>query len=74
MINAAETCRQNGWIVGDVLEGDQGHGVSRIAITAIGDRLMLAVEIWRNGKPLPADELSEGSWSLNCRDWKKVSG
>ena len=73
-MNAAETCRQNGWVVGDVLEGDEGYGPSRIRITAIGARVMVAVETWRNGKPLPADELSEGPWSLECRDWKKVPG
>ena len=34
-----ETLDLNGWRVGDVLEGDEGHGPSRILITTIGEEL-----------------------------------
>jgi hypothetical protein len=36
-----ETLELNGWKVGDILEGDEGYGPSRILITAIGDEKFL---------------------------------
>ena len=64
----AEKCRQNGWQVGDVLEGDEGHGPERIKITAIGEDSILA-------RAVLSDEprfAREASWDLSCRDWRKV--
>jgi hypothetical protein len=70
-MTAAETCRQNGWEKGDVLEGDEGYGPERILLTAIGESAILARTIFRRGEPV--DE-RECLWSLECRDWRKVTG
>ena len=66
----AETLRFNGWTVGDILEGDEGHGPDRIMITAIGSEAFLCR--W--------DYKCKGKWSeekgnttLTCREWKKVN-
>jgi len=60
----ADTCRINGWVVGDRLEGDEGFGPDVIEITAIGEKLILAKCITRSE--------GEMTWTLTCRDWKKV--
>ena len=67
---AAETCRQNGWHVGDVLEGDEGRGPTRIRITAIGEDAILARPIMQSGAPI--DDSYESNWTLAYRDWKMV--
>jgi hypothetical protein len=66
---SAETCRANGWQVGDVLEGDEGHGATRIRITAIGEESILARPVLQSG--LPVDGY-ESPWTLAYRDWRKV--
>ena len=60
----AEICRQNGWTVGTVLEGDEGLGPEQIEITAIGKDCVLACR--------ETDEY-ESLWSLKYRQWKVVS-
>lgn len=67
-----ELCRQNGWKVGDVLEGDEGYGngLERIRITAIGEDNILARLILRNGKEI---RHREAVWVLDCRVWEKVN-
>lgn len=72
--NDAETCRANGWVVGDRLVGDEGFGPDVIELTAIGERLILAKRVStsrRNGDLYPILE-DEASWTLSCRDWKRV--
>lgn len=64
-ITDAERCRQNGWEVGTVLEGDEGYGPDRIIITAIGERAVLARHLSPGGY--------ESQWGLHARDWKAVS-
>lgn len=59
---SAEICRRNGWAPGTVLEGDEGYGPTRIRITAVGERSILAVA--ENGR--------ESNWTLAYRDWKEV--
>jgi hypothetical protein len=66
----ADSCRENGWTVGTVLEGDEGYGPTRIEITAIGEEKLLAKCISHDGKPTPTH--GEASWVLDCRDWKPV--
>jgi len=66
----AGRCRANGWQAGDTLEGDEGDGPTRILITAIGEKRILAREISHAGKP--CDEERELMWTLRCRDWKKI--
>jgi hypothetical protein len=69
--SAAETCRQNRWHVGDVLEGDEGRGPTRIKITAIGEESILARAIMQSGELVDG---YEGPWTLAYRDWRKVTG
>ncbi len=63
-----ETVELNGWKVGDVLEGDDGYGLQRIKITAIGHDAILCR--W--------DYDCDGDWSgdklttLNLREWRKI--
>jgi hypothetical protein len=65
----AEICREKGWQVGDVLEGDEGDGPTRILITAIGERHILAKELSHSG----ADrQRQESHWTVQAREWKKV--
>jgi hypothetical protein len=71
-MSAAETCRQNGWQVGDVLEGDEGNGPTRIKITAIGEVAILARPIWQAGKAIT--DAYECQWTLAYRDWRKATG
>lgn len=68
--NEAETLRLNNFGVGDVLEGNEGYGLDRIIITAIGQEHFLCK--W--------DHLVTGTFgrevghtTLIHRDWKKVS-
>src|SRR5690606_37146391 len=64
-----ETCELNGWGVGTRLVGDEGYGPTVIRITAIGERMLLAVcETERHGGDCP-----EASWTLTCREWSEVA-
>ncbi len=65
-----ETLRINGWGVGDVLEGDDGFGVDRIKITAIGEQKFLCKWDYK-ATGVYSDE--SGATTLRCRGWKKVS-
>ncbi len=77
-MNSADLCRQNGWTVGTVLEGDDGFGPDRIVITLrfngsrgktmtnqTNEESILAKYIGPMGR--------EALWNLSFRDWKKVS-
>ena len=64
-----ETLRFNGWKVGDILEGDEGHGPDRILITAIGSERFLCR--WDHKCKGRFGEES-GNTTLTCREWKKV--
>lgn len=61
----ADTCRENGWIVGTRLVGDAGRGPETIEITAIGESRILAKRV------LPT-EGRETTWTLDVRDWREV--
>jgi len=65
-----ETLELNGWGIGDILEGDEGYGPSRILITAIGDEKFLCK--WDYGSKGTYDKES-GSTTLSMREWKKVT-
>lgn len=67
----AAVCRANGWTVGTVLVGDEGHGPTIIELTAVGDRRILARRLAHNGIAVQADE---SSWVLYCRDWQEYGG
>jgi hypothetical protein len=66
----AEKCRENGWVVGTVLEGDEGYGPERILLTAIGERSIMARRVTNNKGETVSDR--ETTWTLSCRNWKKV--
>jgi hypothetical protein len=66
----AEECRQRGIKVGDRLVGDEGYGPTIIEITAIGEKSILAKAVSHDGETV---ERNETLWTLNCRDWEKVS-
>lgn len=66
----AELCRVNGWKVGDVLEGDEGYGPTRIVLTAIGEDLVLARTLAQDGTIVDCREIP---WSLKYRDWRKCN-
>ena len=65
----AHLCHLYGWGVGTVLAGDEGYGVTKIQITAIGEKSILAKEIEHDGKPIKRDE---HTWVLHCREWVRV--
>ena len=65
----AAICRERGWTVGTQLVGDEGDGPTVIEITAIGEKLILAKALSRNGRRTPYR--GEGTWALDCRDWKE---
>lgn len=70
MKSAAAICRENGWVRGTILEGDEGYGPERIQLTAIGIQGVLARRIMNHKGE--AIEGYEGSWSLDHRDWKAI--
>lgn len=72
-LSDAEICRRNGWGVGTLLAGDEGHGVTVIRITAVGDDCVLAREVCHAGKPASDIAGRELNWSLTCRDWRVVA-
>lgn len=67
---AVETCRLNGWVAGTRLAGDENQKTTVIKITAIGQENILATRISHNGVPNLGREIS---WSLNYREWTKVT-
>lgn len=69
-MNDAQKCRKNKWKVGTHLAGDEGYGVTVIRITAIGEAYVLARTVRHRGE---AFDGGESLWSLEFRDWKKVS-
>ncbi|MGO2235556.1 MAG: DUF7241 domain-containing protein [Marinomonas sp.] len=64
-----ETLDLNGWGVGDVLEGDEGHGPSRILITTIGEELFLGKWDYKCDGEYGEES---GRITLAFRNWKKV--
>jgi len=64
----AQTARDNGWVVGTQLTGDEGYGPTVIELTAIGRDQVLAVTVSHNGKPDPRSR--ESSWTFRFRDWQ----
>lgn len=65
---AADVARAKGWAVGTVVEGDEGHGVTRLTITAIGLRQVLGTAVYASG-----NAGSEGPWTFACRCWREVT-
>ncbi len=65
-----ETLILNGCGIDDILEGDEGHGPSRIKITAIGEERFLCKWDYKcNG----IYDRESGSTTLVCREWVKVN-
>ena len=70
--NDADIARENGWIPGTQLVGDEGYGPTVIEITAVGETHVLAKTISHDGKP-PEWSDTEACWTFSCRDWKRVN-
>lgn len=66
-----ETLELNGWQVGDILEGDEGHGPDRIIITAIGEKKFLCKWDYKCKGKYPRGET--GNTTLSHREWVKVN-
>ncbi len=66
----AHICRANCWSVGTILEGDEGYGPTRIIITAIGERHILARKLSHNGVETAS---SESLWTVQAREWHRVN-
>lgn len=65
----AAVCRRKRWPVGTIIEGDEGYGMTRIKITAIGEKSILARVISHAGEPVERNEMP---WILYMRRWRKV--
>jgi hypothetical protein len=65
-----QTLALNGWGIGDILEGDAGHGPNRIKITAIGEECFLCRWDYKCTGIFGAED---GSTTLTSRKWKKVN-
>ena len=77
-MNSADLCRRNGWKPGTVIEGYEqwldGKKWDRIAITAVGEKAILAKTI-ATKRPTKDWEVYLGSeqiWVLDTRDWRMV--
>lgn len=64
-----ETLKLNGWGLGDILEGDEGHGPDQIKIIAMGNERFICQ--WRNRETGAFDRESPNT-TLSCREWRKV--
>lgn len=64
-----ETLKLNGWGLGDILEGDEGHGPDQIKIIAMGNERFICE--WRNRETGAFDRESPNT-TLSCREWRKV--
>jgi hypothetical protein len=69
--SSADACRRLGWGPGTLIVGDEGYGPTVIAITAIGERSILAKQLSHNGV-IVSNFFDESTWTLSCRDWKEV--
>jgi len=68
----ADICRERGWGVGTRLIADEDTDPIEIEITAVGLKLVFAALVYPDvgGEIHPADE---GTWTLQCREWRKVA-
>lgn len=66
----AEVARALGWAAGTIVEGDEGFGMQRIRITALGERAMLAICV-DHGDGVGSDH--EGLWVLDQRCWVEAA-
>ena len=66
----ADICRENGWGVGTRLIADEDMRPFVIEITAMGLKHVLAALVERDGT---IHASSEGYWSLQWREWRKVA-
>jgi hypothetical protein len=63
-MNDAQRCRKNKWKVGDVLQDRDGR---RLRLTAIGEKCVLAVEIFWGG-----EQDVEREWDLSLTRWRRI--
>jgi hypothetical protein len=68
-LNSAERCHQEGWKVGDIVEGNEGFGPVRVRITYIGETTVFGKCISQSSVEVST---SEGAWSLLHFSWRKI--
>lgn len=58
---------------GDVLEGIEGRTTTRILVVYVSEETLLARHLWsRRGDVDTGRSSGEETWTLSCRDWRKV--
>ena len=59
---------------GDVLEGVEGRTTTRILVVYVSEETLLARQLWsrRADGMAVGDPGRESTWTLSCRDWRKV--
>ena len=71
-MSAADDARAMGLQVGDTIEGTLGRSVARLTMLWIGQ----SVVVWSVTEHDQGHEWTEpresASWTLECRDWRKV--
>lgn len=70
-MTAAALCHANGWKAGVELAADEGFGVTRVTVTAIGRENILARRTLSGGRA-PTLQL-EATIQLHNLDWRKVA-
>lgn len=67
--SSAKMCRENGWKVGDWLEGDEGYGPTVIELRYVGEHMIVAKELFHGGQRVRS---REHGWTLALRSWRKL--
>lgn len=59
---------------GDVLEGVEGNVTTRLQVTYVSEEALMARQLWsrRADGMEVGDPGRESTWTLMCRDWRKV--
>jgi hypothetical protein len=67
----ALTCQERGFLVGDVIEGEEDGRIARLKIKFIGNDVVVFDELMQiNGVWQFYEETAQ--WTLNARDWRVV--
>lgn len=77
--SVADQCRALGLNVGDTIEGTEGGdgwwNTTRLTLLWVGE----TAAMWRatdcsSSRPQWSEPREAASWTLSCRDWRKVDG
>lgn len=64
-----QLCRDRGWVRGTRLRGAEYKIVSVIELLYVGEQVLIAREIERDGKPYDG---RESTWTLDAREWEEI--